>query len=799
MSFKSEQELLNQQLAKPIASKTLEQLEGDSLVDMFTKACEVGEVEPLELMKTSLQTDVFNQIIVKSQDECASFLSAAMNGHLNVLKWFRNQKKENIRFGENAGFIDLVFSMAAGQGKIDVIKWLLETDVINWVQEFIKAPWRFDPKSHFYSFESAVRHGHQEIALLLLEYPSIFGSAEKHDHEYGEKFIYPFIQVQIKKIDEQKKLFLHQNPSAEFNLSDTNTTRLCWYMIRNLIRRNDRQLVDDLRFLISIPTVRELAHQAITINDEPNELLRLAQTLDNADAATTLLGIDAVRREAEAHNFYVSEQNGQLDLQQLARNNESSLIGLTTEEEARLKDVKNHYKYKLEQKTTNDWMDELKETLKKRYIKNPATVLINGKSVSLPVDWSMFQNLNLQGDNLKNALTAYYQNKNHTALRYLSIPNPWINPNALYINTNTQGSHAIFRGLEELIILLWTAASDEQEKPIDGMTLEGRINNFIDVLAQLGRAHNWDNSRTNTLSGESEEYDNLEKDKPSCYSGIKRRVFCSVVGHRLLNLVSVQKIQIEVNEFIREHLIAKINQSVEQNKPLAKAVNDYFINLDDLEKESSVLLESCNISEKEQTEFIVGLKKKYGKLFNTSLEAYTKTNFKLDPPYHLLKFYQTVGIDKTPFGMSVSKFNEETNIQTNENLNSSNSNAFFKEANTTPKMNREELIKQLDEYIEQRSIEWWTYHYNFLGIVAILYYIQDCVYGTDYSTTKSQQAKLNAATHLKESLESGDTSKLTPNDIKSLQDGRISKIANQCIEFTNDEQKDRTEQKIKSH
>jgi hypothetical protein len=100
----------------------------------------------------------------------------------------------------------------------------------------------------------------------------------------------------------QQWVFLHE----VFNITDPEQAKICFYLMRNLVRRNDRALDDDLRFLLSIPAVKALAHQEVTPG-RPNELIRFALTTNNQEAASILLTIPAVRELAEQHDYYRGE------------------------------------------------------------------------------------------------------------------------------------------------------------------------------------------------------------------------------------------------------------------------------------------------------------------------------------------------------------------------------------------------------------------------------------------------------------------------------------------------------------
>jgi hypothetical protein len=102
--------------------------------------------------------------------------------------------------------------------------------------------------------------------------------------------------------------FEESNPEAIFDITEKQATNY-FYIIRNLIRRNDEALSDDIRFLLEIPAVKALVHTDVTPGEE-NELLRLALSVENQNAAEILLTIPAVRALAQQNDYYREEQSG---------------------------------------------------------------------------------------------------------------------------------------------------------------------------------------------------------------------------------------------------------------------------------------------------------------------------------------------------------------------------------------------------------------------------------------------------------------------------------------------------------
>ena len=90
------------------------------------------------------------------------------------------------------------------------------------------------------------------------------------------------------------------------------------------------------------------------------------------------------------------------------------------------------------------------------------------------------------------------------------------------------------------------------------------------------------------------------------------------------------------------------------------------------------------------------------------------------------------------------------------------------------------IVKALDQYKKEKKNE-WKFHLNFLGLVAILYVIQDFVLGTDHFNNKNRGIALRAATKLQHILDPAHVKneQLTPTDINALQKGQLGRIVNE--------------------
>ena len=193
----------------------------------------------------------------------------------------------------------LAFLWAAKQGHLKVLEWLEERAPAEH-QAMVGA-------NNYEAFRLATLNNHVAIVQHLLCFPGVFSYAERDEREYGATYVHPFIQEKLATLRAQRQALETRDPHAVFNIINKEETYLCFYMIRNVIRRNDPALLDDLRFLMDIPSVKMLLHASAPDN-EPNELLRLALIVRNQDAVNLLLNVPAVRELAEVNNLDVTER-----------------------------------------------------------------------------------------------------------------------------------------------------------------------------------------------------------------------------------------------------------------------------------------------------------------------------------------------------------------------------------------------------------------------------------------------------------------------------------------------------------
>ena len=577
------------------------------------------------------------------------FRETAWNGHLKILEYLATKAPYTLSkmIEPKNGYVD-AFTFAAERGHLHVLEYLeskapggLHRNVI-YRNVISSTPNR--------AILGILRTGSDHpIVERVLEYPEVYAYAEMHPHEYNG-VVSKYTSRLLARLQEQKAAFELSNPTGVFDV-DVDKAKQLFYVARHFIRLNTPEAHDELVSLLRIPALRALTHQNLRYTTQNNELLQLALSLNNQQAAQSLLAIPEVRALAEQNNFYRNQARGDLDLRALAENRESSMTALTQGERQRLQGVTSRYQPLVQSTGVEALMQTLREVLQSRYAANPASITVkrsgHTQQIQLPLNWEEFNALGLNASEKKAALKTYYTHNDHTALRYLSKPNRWMHERASYVSVNPrnhQEKWSTFDEYMELIGMLYLAAKDEGIAPIDGYTLQTRIEQFIAELAFIGRAHNWDKSRpVRDAQGRSvlQEYDDLEGDRPSCYSGTLRRLFQSVLGHPLLRILTPEILDQEINSFVRDRFTTKFERISVDAHLLIKSAWDKMIALEDLNEEEQDALRALNIAPAEQETLIQDLTQRWGEQFSRDASytrKITQAFLLADDEYHLSKF-----------------------------------------------------------------------------------------------------------------------------------------------------------------
>lgn len=320
-----------------------------------------------------------------------------------------------------------------------------------------------------------------------------------------------------------------------------------------------------------------------------------------------------------------------LNLREIAQDPESSMRASSEEQEI-WSDLFNHYKTAIDYTGIDLIINDLRDTLRSRYQENPA-ILRTIDYYPLPLEWSEFQELEFPPELQEEAIKAYVQNKDHTALRFLSAPNPLMHEEADYINTEEM--RAAFIEYQQEICVFYLAAIDTEFTPTNGYTLDTRLDCFIEELALMGRAHNW-NPNPHDIN---EERDDLERDRPSCFPGIKRRLFQSVRGHALTTILTKDMIKEELRDFVRQHVKENVNKS---NRSAINVAWNKVVEAEELTSQDLAALRILDIPPEKQATLIAFLGGKYGNQFtkNPVFKAQIETAFVLknSQDAHVLNF-----------------------------------------------------------------------------------------------------------------------------------------------------------------
>jgi len=399
----------------------------------------------------------------------------------------------------------------------------------------------------FRAFRMAVTDQNTFLIQHLLTFPRVLAFAERHQNEYRQ-YVQPFIEKKIKQLSRRHAA---GHPSVVITQQEATS---CFCILRNLMRQtpSSDETLDKIDFLMTIPAVKTLLHRSIEGGME-NELLRGAMRSGNQVLVERLLAVPAVNELARRHNFYPNEARGHLDLRALSDYAESAMMALSPLEEEMLKRLERKYKPAIDAKGVTQAFDEVYQAIMARYQKKPIQFQrIGSKSLTLPLTKKDFDALAKENhftpEEITQANQCYYQHPTHTLYRYLTHGNPWMHPYASFveIDMETRARSADFDRYKSLITLLWTAAADTTEMGTDGFTPETRLDELIMQIGRgIGRAHNWDKPSRPVLNADGkprlnargqpmmEQFDDLEGDRPSCSSGVRRRLFQSLMGHPL--------------------------------------------------------------------------------------------------------------------------------------------------------------------------------------------------------------------------------------------------------------------------
>ena len=145
-----------------------------------------------------------------------------------------------------------IFLVSAAMGRTDAL-WSLAKQMPNKLSTMIEA-------GDYYAFRLACENGHLDTTKWLLENPVCLAYAERHDREFS-RIVHPYLTDKLQSLHAMADA--HQNIERPFDIPSEQAKHV-FYLLRNLIRQNNTTLDDEILFLLSIPSVKALAHREVT-------------------------------------------------------------------------------------------------------------------------------------------------------------------------------------------------------------------------------------------------------------------------------------------------------------------------------------------------------------------------------------------------------------------------------------------------------------------------------------------------------------------------------------------------------
>lgn len=474
----------------------------------------------------------------------------------------------------------------------------------------------------------------QHMAFIMLEYPVVFTRAALLPSSISNEIISLFIAVKRDDIERN----IASNP--DWDIKEPQSLALYFLIAKRFLQYSEERALLRLNILLSVPSIAAQAQL------DDNYLLKTALEKSYFSVARRLATIPHVYELALRQNLDLSflTYAPELGLKSIAENNESSIRSLCHIENEQLREAQAYYTPYIEKLGGHDAvLTLLRNELSKRYHASPATISDETiKNLVLPLDWDDFQSIakGLPQTMIDQALTAYYQHKTHTAYRYLLESNPW---GTMYTTqlTSQDGPSFLSNRDKELIALFYLAASDLDIPDVDGITRETRVLCFIESLALIARAHNWDHSRLNRQTNKPEKYDDLTWDKRSCQQGVMRRLYESILGHPLFSGLTIDTFAtLYFYPLVKQYFQRMIaSDNAHELAQAWETFRDEYMP----STETLTVLDRLNFSSTLQQEFITDLNKQLaGKLDKSpALLDYAKKQFELSGggiSNHALKF-----------------------------------------------------------------------------------------------------------------------------------------------------------------
>lgn len=153
--------------------------------------------------------------------------------------------------------------------------------------------------------ESISEMSYIDVASSNVALAYVFADLEKYASEHANNHIDEFLSTFINNIIDN--IIAEKEASPDYYTMTEVEAKLAFYIARNLIRKNDPIYLESIRFLVNISEVTTLLTVAVTPNIE-NELIRLANSINNELVFRMLMGFVAVSSHMISNNFYIGPE-----------------------------------------------------------------------------------------------------------------------------------------------------------------------------------------------------------------------------------------------------------------------------------------------------------------------------------------------------------------------------------------------------------------------------------------------------------------------------------------------------------
>lgn len=187
--------------------------------------------------------------------------------------------------------IQLILKSLVRAGDLDTLNYLLQYNIFSASIDYKVLVW-------------AIKYNQSHLINHLLNFYKLFDFINKIE-KLNTNVSYAFFSAIIQSLRLQKEEFERLNPDKMFNITQKEQVISFLYILRNLISLNSEVFLEDIRFLLTIPALRDSSHERVNFCiAEENQLYGLALAINHQKVVDILLEIPKIRIIAEKNNYY---------------------------------------------------------------------------------------------------------------------------------------------------------------------------------------------------------------------------------------------------------------------------------------------------------------------------------------------------------------------------------------------------------------------------------------------------------------------------------------------------------------